>query len=220
MSMPQGEYQIPQTEYAPSQPEIIEASPVNDVPQTPESLVRGSEYYENRAALIGKEIEDKNERQVIIALGNDIFANRQAAIENRLVATKVGVMKRAFDMIMTGQINPLPGAVRSAGDTFRDLMNQESRLGSTLIEVPENVSRQEFFLSDSHPNEWFYHAQSSINPTQSRTIHYLVSEQDGIFKSIDRNPYQAVSNDELTTFIDRAKKYAELVNKNLYKKAS
>ncbi len=216
MSLPQGEYQIPQTEYVPSQPEIVEASPVRAAIQNAESLVRGSSFYENRAALLAKEAQERNERQTTIAIGNDIFQQRQAVIDERLNAANGGIMKRVLDIIMPGQ--QTIGNPKLADEVLRDLTNKESQIGSSLIETPPTVSRQEFFLSDSHPNEWFYHAQSALHPGQSRNIHYLVSEQDGVFKSIDSHPNQAVYGVELTEFTDLTKKYAYLVNKNLYKK--
>ena len=220
MSLPQGEYQIPQTEYAHSEPEIIEASPLSDVAQTYDSLVRGSQYYENRAALLGEQAEKKNERQAIIAMGNDILAVRQIEVKKRLAKPRAGVMQRAFSMMMTGQVGSSVDEARLTDETFRDLMNRESSIGSSLIEMPPTVGRQEFFLSDSHANEWFYHAQSLLQPAKSRTIRYLVSEADGIFKSIDGNSYQTVASDELAQFTDLTKKYHTPVNTNLYKKAS
>lgn len=220
MSLLQGEYQIPQTEYAQSEPEVIEASSPINVAQNYDSLVRGSDYYENRAALLGEEAEKRNERQSIIAIGDDILAQRQNEITSRLTAPKAGVMKRVLSMIMTGQIDSSVDKARQADEIFRDLMNKESNIGSSLIGMPPTVSRQEFFLSDSHPNEWFYHAQSLLQPDKSRTIRYLVSEPDGIFKSIDGGSYQTVAGPELTQFTDLTKKYSEQVNKNLYKKVS
>lgn len=219
MLLTPGEFQIPKTEYTQSQPEIVEASPVVDAPQTVDfnydSLVRGSDFYENREALLGKQAEERNTCLEIIAKGNFIHAQRRAEVEKRLNAPKRHVMNRVFNMIMTGQIAPSVDPVRRSDEIFRDLMNTEGRIGSSLLPVPDNVD-QNFFLSDSHPTEWFYHARSLSNPEQSRTLRYLVTEQDGIFVSTDGGQYKKLEGGDLDYFIDRVQKYAEVVSRDLY----
>ncbi len=226
MSLPQGEYQIPETEYTqiPSQPEVFEASPVIDTPQyvaqNDDSFVRGTLHYENRPAILAQEAERRSERQAVIKLGSDIFALRQAEIEKRLTGPSSNVFKQVLNMIMTGQVGMSVDKDRLADETFRSLMNEESAIGASLIPMPSTVARQEFFLSDSRPDEWFYHAQSLIQPDKSRTIRYVVSEPDGVYKSIDGGQYASLDSAELSDFLEITKAYADRLKNGSYKNVS
>jgi len=220
MPEPKGEYQIPQTEFVVDQPEIVEASSPDAVAQYYDSLDRQSEYYGNRPAILAEEAERLIDRQELIAQGNEIHEQRRAAIENRLIAPKSGAMKRVFSMIMTGQFDTSNDKARLADEIFRNLMNKESAIGSSLIPMPSTVSRQEFFLSDSHPNEWFYHAQSLMQPAISRSIRYLVSEPDGIYKSIDGGQYSLLKVNELSDFLKLTNAYSTQLMSGPYKNMS
>jgi hypothetical protein len=209
------EYQIPQTEFVPvpSQPDKIEARPVDAVAQYYDSLDRHSEYYGNRPAILAEEAEMLIDRQGLIDRANKIYAQRRAAIENR-PAPKSGAMKRVLSMIMTGQIDSSVDKSRLTNETFRDLMNREGRLGASLCEKKKPVGDHLFFLSDSHPHEWFYYAQSLSQPDISRTLRYVVSEHDGILKSIDSGPYEVIVGNELAEFIYQTKRYSDIVSED------
>lgn len=226
-----GEYQIPEsakTEFipVPDQPEIIEASLFDDetqsVAQHEGTLVRGTPDYEMRADLLVKQAEQRIERQKLIALGNDIHTLRQAEIEKRLDTSKAGIMKRVLDMIMTGQFSSSVDKARLTDETFRALMNEESAVGASVIPMSPTVRRQEFFLSDDprYPNEWFYHAQSLIRPSESITLRYVVSEPDGIYKSIDGGQYVLLESKELSDFLDLTRVYADQLMNGPYKNVS
>ncbi len=142
-------YRIPVTEYThiPSQPEVVEASPVVDasqyIAQNYDSLVRGTPHYENRPAILAQEIEQRNERQAVIRLGTDIFALRQSEIEKRLTDSSLNAFRQVLKMIMTGQVGTAVDKDRLADETFREMMNEESAIGSSIIPMPSTVARQE-----------------------------------------------------------------------------
>lgn len=107
-----------------------------------------------------------------------------------------------------------------ADDYHRALINTESQIGASMLSVPHGVGRQEFFLSDSHPNEWFYHAESQMNPDKSTTIRYVVLANDGIYKSIDGGQYSRLEAAELSNFLKLAKAYTARVLNGPYKNVS
>ncbi len=130
----------------------------------------------------------------------------------------MNLAKRVLAILISGQFDNRSAAdeARLRDEKLRLLTNQESAIGANLIEKPQQVSRQEFFLSphSTHSNEWFYHAES-IDQTQSRTIRYVVAE-DGVFKSIDGGQYEPVAGDELDGFISLTKRYYQHVAAKLY----
>jgi len=226
MSLPQAQFQIPEgyKEYPkPTTPNENEA-PVsyNYNQEANGSIDRESIYYAKSAEIALENQVRLQERQAIKRIGNIITEARQAELENRLEAPKPSVARRVLKTLMSGQLDSTfrikpanPEKIKS--DAFRQLLNHESSIGSTLIEQPPLVSQQEFFLSDSHQTEWFLHMQSSINPNQSRTIRYAVYETEGIFKSVDGGQYERVIGDELSEFVELTKAYYQKMAAGLYK---
>jgi hypothetical protein len=215
-----GEYQIPlsaQPELIQSQPDEVEAF-VEDVTryvaQQYDFLDRQSKYYVDRPAILAEEAANLIDRQELIAKGSKIHEQRRAAIENR-AAPKSGAMKRVLNMIISGPIDTSVDKTRLASEIFRDLMNKEGMIGASLCKKPDAASDHLFFLSDhkDHPHEWFYYAQSS-QPNISRTLRYVVSEQDGILKSIDGGAYEAIVGNELAEFIYQTKRYSDVVSED------
>lgn len=225
MSLSHGEYQTPEgyKEYPPLTP-IEKEAVVNDSDtQDKGSIDRDLIYYAKSAEIALENQARLRQRQEIIAVGNTIAQARQNELESRLNAPKTSVVKRVFKMLTTGQFDasvlrivPVDKA-QLINDNFRELLNKEGNIGASLLGKPFAVGRQEFFLSDSHPNEWFWHMQSSINPDQSRTIRYAVYQTEGIVKSIDGGQYQYVNGDELNNFVDLTKIYSQRVIGGLYK---
>lgn len=227
MSLPQAEFQIPEgyREYPKSTAPIENEVTFSDnYAAEPNGLIdRGSIYYAKSAEIALENQARLLERKAIKIIGATILEARQAELKERLNVPKPSITRRVFKMITSGQldssafrIKPVnPDKIRS--DAFRQLLNHESGIGSTLIEQPPLVSQQEFFLSDSHSNEWFLHMQSSINPNQSRTIRYAVYETEGILKSVDGGQYQLVTGDELREFVELTKIYYQKMAAGLYK---
>ena len=218
-----GEYQIPesaQTEFIQSQPDEVEAF-VEDVTryvaQQYDFLDRQSKYYVDRPAILAEEAANLIDRQELIAKGNKIHEQRRVAIENR-AAPKSGAMKRVLNMIISGPIDTSVDKTRLASEIFRDLMNKEGMIGASLCKKPDAASDHLFFLSDhkDHPHEWFYYAQSISQPNISRTLRYVVSEQEGILKSIDGGPYKAITGNELAEFVDQTKRYSDIISKDYF----
>lgn len=227
MSLPQAQFQIPEgyREYPKPTTPIENEVPFsnNFAAENSGSIDRETVYYAKSAEIALENEARLRERQAIIIRGTAITEARQAELEERLNVPKPSVARRVFRMMTSGQldssafrIKPVsPDKVKS--DAFRQLLNHESSIGSALIEQPPLVSQQEFFLSDEHSNEWFLHMQSSINPNQSRTIRYAVYETEGIVKSVDGGPYQHVTGDELSEFVELTKIYYQKMAVSLYK---
>lgn len=225
------EYHIPKlpesanTESIPSYPDEAKAF-VDDVTRYVAeqyvSIDRQSEFYGNRQAILAEEAERRREREGVIALGNDILALRRAEIENRLHTSNSNVLRQVLNMIMTGQVGLTVDKNWLADETFRVMMNEESAIGASIVPMPSTVARHEFFLSDDplRPYEWFLHAQSRIDPNKSTTIRYVVSEQDGVFKSTDGGPYSLLNSDELLNFMQTTQVYADQLKNVTYKNVS
>lgn len=223
----QAQYQYPEgyREYPKLTTPIENEAPVNySYSQEANGTIDRDSTDYTRSAEIALEYQARlRERQAIKIIGATITEARQAELKERLNVPKPSITRRVFKMMTSGQldssafrIKPVnPDKIRS--DAFRQLLNHESGIGSTLIEQPPLVSQQEFFLSDSHSNEWFLHMQSSINPNQSRTIRYAVYETDGILKSVDGGQYQLVTGDELREFVELTKIYYQKMATGLYK---
>ena len=222
-------YHIPQydeePEIIPSQPDMHEASPVDSVAQYValhyDSLVRGTSHYENRPALIAEEAERQNKLRGTIDYGNGIFARRQAEIQNRIAAmSKTGAMERVVRLIMNGQIESSVDKAKLAEDTFRTLVNQESNVGSALMEKLPNVDHV-FFLSPDDPRKWLYHARLLTRP-DTITLSYAVSASESmvVTKSIAGGPYMPIDVAELERFTALTEIYTTQVNKELYGKDS
>jgi hypothetical protein len=222
MLLPNGEYRIPQGEFEPSPPETFEAGSVDDATQNlaqyydDYSLVRGSADYENRAKFLSEQAGNLTERQALIDRDRNIHALRQAVMENLASTPKTGAMRLVLNMIMSGPIDSSVDRARQASEIFRDLMNKEGMIGASLCKKPDAASDHLFFLSDhkDRPHEWFYYAQSLLQPDISRTLRYVVSEQDGILKSIDGGPYEVIVGNELAEFIYQTKRYSDVVSED------
>lgn len=233
MSLSQAEFQIPEgyKEYPQPTPPIENEVIINDsyVVETNGSIDRGSIYYAKSAEIALENQARLRERRAIVKYGDTINRARQAELEKRLNAPKPSVARRVFKILTTGQLDSSALRIKPVNsdqlrmDVFKQLINHESSIGARPLNQSALVSRQEFFLSDipSHPNEWFYHAESDIPNIQPRTIRYVVSEADGVFKSIGNRQYEPVVNSpadaELDNFVDLTKRYYKNVAGGLYK---
>ncbi len=104
---------------------------------------------------------------------------------------------------------------RSARPSRADLINAESRLGSTLFgPIPEG-HRREFFHDQK--NIWIWHEDWTDENRHDRelTIRYEV-RTSGVYKKIAAGKYFKLEGDELENFRKATHAYLYLVKKHLY----
>lgn len=231
MSPSQAQYQYPEgyREYPKPTPPIENEVIVSDSysQETNGSIDRGSIYYAKSAEIALENIAKLRERQAILKYGNTITEARQKELKKRLEAPKSSFVGRVFKLFISRQLDSSTFRIKPASpekirdDAFRQLINQESSIGASLFQQSPLVSRQEAFLSDIRPNEWHYHAEYGIPDTQQRSIRLVVSEADGVFKSVDNGQYEPVVNTpdvaELDNFVNFTKRYYKNVAGGLYK---
>ncbi len=116
-------------------------------------------------------------------------------------------------------MNDAPRITRrpSARLTRADLLNAESKLGSTIFgPIPEG-HRREFFHDRN--NIWIWHEDwydGRRNPRQM-TVRYEV-RTSGIYKKVSTGHYLKLEGDELENFRKATRAYLHLIKKNLYNK--
>ncbi len=96
-----------------------------------------------------------------------------------------------------------------------DLINAESRLGSTLFgDIPTGVRREFFHDKD---NIWIWHEAwtDQSGQKQSVTVRYEV-RPEGIFKKVAAGTYHQLEGDELENFRRAAHAYLDLIKRELY----
>ena len=239
MSLPQAQFQIPEGygEYPKPIAPIENEVPFSDnyVAENNGSIDRGSIYYAKSAEIALENMAQLRKRQEIIKYGNTINEARQTELAKRLKIPKPSLASRVFKMLTSGQLDSSVLRIKPASpdkikeDAYKQLINEESRVGAAFLNNPELVSklsplvgRQEFFLSDipSHSNEWFYHMEPIVPNIPQRTMRYVVSEADGVFKTIDSGQYEPVVNTpadaELDHFVNFTKHYYKNVANGLY----
>lgn len=101
--------------------------------------------------------------------------------------------------------------------TRADLLNAESKLGSTIFgPIPEG-HRREFFHDRN--NIWIWHEDwydGQRNPHQM-TVRYEV-RTSGIYKKVSTGKYFKLEGDELENFRKATHAYLYVIKKNLYNK--
>lgn len=103
--------------------------------------------------------------------------------------------------------------------TRADLINAESRLGSTIFgPVPEG-HRREFF--HDHDNIWIWHESwtDSKHRLRQTTIRYEV-RPDGVYKKVSAGLYIRLTSAELANFRQATRTYLKLIKQHLYTKRS
>lgn len=100
----------------------------------------------------------------------------------------------------------------------RDLIRQESQIGSKLFgEIPPGHKR-EFFCLDSHT--WVWHeswSESLSGDRKTQTVRYEVRD-NGILKSVNGQDYAWVSDEEAQNLAHAAILYHEYVLSSVYGK--
>ena len=96
-----------------------------------------------------------------------------------------------------------------------DLINAESRLGSTLFGAIPTGHQREFFTS--RKNVWIWHESwiDALGQPREMTIRYEV-HPSGVFKRANGGSYQKIEGKELDNFRLAAKSYLDLIKQKLY----
>lgn len=103
----------------------------------------------------------------------------------------------------------------SNGFSYDDLVNLESKWGSTLFgPVPEG-HRREFFKHRENVWIWYEGWTDPSGTMQEMTIRYEVRPA-GVFKRANGDKYKKLSEEELNNFRIAAKNYLALVKTKIY----
>lgn len=140
--------------------------------------------------------------------------NYQKSIEAPLVVGDGSIMRKAWALI-AGDLTEQQ--LRMAASTSqRDLIRQESKIGSTLFgDIPDG-NRREFFCLD--PQTWVWHEEwedSVINKRREVTTRYEVTPS-GVLKVQDGMPYQVIEGEELKHLAVATRMYYEQVMTDIY----
>lgn len=114
---------------------------------------------------------------------------------------------------MIGMISTNASAAQS--DILRRLVNRESQIGSEILGYPAHGGRREFFMSPTHSNEWLWHEETP-DGNKVQTVRYIISEDEGIFKSINGATYEVVKGKEFENLMSAIKTYYKRVMHELY----
>lgn len=99
--------------------------------------------------------------------------------------------------------------------TRADLINAESRLGSTIFGPIPSGHRREFFHDRN--NVWIWHedwCDGQNNPHQM-TVRYEV-RTSGVYKKVSSGKYLKLEDEELENFRKATHAYLDVIKKNLY----
>jgi len=211
-----GEYQIPPGEVnpAPNKPIYDELASAyqNTASLSPDSPL----YYQERAKRILMAEENFRNRELVNGRAGDIEAARKYAIDSTLfVYEKSGHASRIGKVIRTlvgGNVDKLLPLALPKELTHRELIQQESLIGSEIFGVPPDGGQHTFFYSDF--GEWVWHQASA---QESMTTRYIVQEK-GILKIQDGAPqYEYVEGEELKRLVRATEIYHSHVMSRLYK---
>ena len=99
--------------------------------------------------------------------------------------------------------------------TERDLINLESRVGSTIFGAVPKGHRREFFNLD--PDTWIWHEEwvDDNGDMKRHTVRYEVSER-GVLKVLPGLKYSILKGSELENFRAATVEYLKRVSKQVY----
>lgn len=104
---------------------------------------------------------------------------------------------------------------RTAFMTRDDLINAESRLGSTIFGPVPAGHRREFFHDQENIWIWFESWHDATDHPRQLTVRYEV-RPSGVYKKISAGAYFKLAGDELENFRRATHAYLHLVKKYLY----
>lgn len=113
---------------------------------------------------------------------------------------------------------PLPPPFRFTTKPSRaDLINAESRLGSSIFGPIPSGHRREFF--HDRENVWIWHEdwQDAERQSHQLTVRYEV-RTSGVYKKVTAGQYLKLEGEELANFCRATRAYLYMVKKYLYQK--
>ena len=125
----------------------------------------------------------------------------------------VNIRNSKFGAKLFGLLSP--DEIKRRSDILRRLVNAESRIGSEVLGFPLHGGRREFFMSPTHSNEWLWHEETP-DGSKSLTVRYIVSKEEGAFKSSNGAVYELVVGKELDNLMSAIKSYHYRVMKDIY----
>lgn len=137
-------------------------------------------------------------------------ASRAAKISGAGVQNSFKINHAAQDY--TPALKPLR---RTAFMTKDDLINAESRLGSTIFGPIPAGHRREFFHDQENIWIWFESWHDEIGRPHQLTVRYEV-RTSGVYKKISAGAYFKLAGDELENFRRATHAYLGLIKKYLY----
>jgi len=181
-------------------------------------------YYQERAKRALTAEINLNDRKQVNERAIAIEAARQYAVDSTLFvyeqrslrSTPVG---RILKTLVGGNFDILSSLAPPKDLTHRELIQQESLIGSEIFETPPDGGQHTFFLSDV-PEEWVWHQQTSqASPQESMTTRYIVQAQ-GVLKIQDGAPqYEYIEGKELKNFVRATEVYHNHVMSRIYKQS-
>lgn len=142
------------------------------------------------------------------------------SLKSKVKLGKQSATKAEDSNLLTSAGLPRPKRLKKLRRLTRaDLINAESRLGSTIFgPVPEG-HRREFF--HDHDNIWIWHESwtDSKHRLRQTTIRYE-ARPDGVYKKVSAGRYIRLTSAELTNFRQATRTYLRLIKQHLYPKRS
>lgn len=215
-----GEYQIPPGEYnqVPDAPIYDEVAFAYETVQaiSPDSPL----YFQERAKQSLLAEINRRDREQVVERAANLESARQYAIDSTLFvleknhsSARIG---KAIQMLIGGA-EKLPLFAAPKDLTHRELIQQESVIGSEVLGAPEHGGERTFFYSDA--KEWVWH-EVSADLTTSVTTRYMV-EDKGVLKIQDGAPqYEYIDGVELERFVRAVEIYHNHVMARVYKRNS
>lgn len=176
-------------------------------------------YYQERAKRALTVETNLIDRKQVNERAIAIEAARQYAIDSTLFiyeqrslrSTPVG---RILKTLVGGNFDILSSLAPPKDLTHRELIQQESLIGSEIFETPPDGGQRIFFYSDDR--EWVWHEAST---QESMTTRYIVQAQ-GVLKIQDGAPqYEYIEGKELQNFVRATEVYHNHVMSRIYKQS-
>lgn len=133
-------------------------------------------------------------------------------VKPRINLTKI---KQIFSKNKVPQDIAITNAQPAMRMTRADLINAESKLGSTIFGPIPAGHRREFFHDRN--NIWIWHEDwyDGQNNSHQMTVRYEV-RTTGIYKKVTAGKYIKLEGDELENFRRATHAYLDVIKKNLY----
>ncbi len=215
-----GEYQIP-----PGEDNRVRSMPIyaeldslyaNPVSLRPDSPI----YYQERARQVLAAEANLRDRKQVNERASAIENARQYSIDSTLFVYEQRNLRttglgKILKTLIGGNFDALSTLATPKDLTARELIQQESLIGSEIFETPSGGGQRTFFYSDAQ--EWVWHEASAY---ESVTTRYIVQEQ-GILKIQDGAPqYEFIEGKELENFVRATEVYHGHVMSRIYKQTS